>query len=262
MQKLTTLIQVTPQWMSNGIFAAIATKNMPWTDAATVLDLDYYGNRSGQKITSPLVDLLLVDGVLQSSAMDSLADVIVAKYGYNWGRMWDALHTDYNPLDNYSLTEHENREDTGNEKNTGTVKTDRTAESENTVTTNNNTNITNGGTIVTDRSSSDKVFGYNSTTGKDNTSTTGKDTVTDSTTQNTVDGGTQTTDYSDTTSDTRTDNTNRDTTMTVERKLTRSGITGGNYQDMLERELEVRKQVFFDYVFDCVDKILTSPIYI
>ena len=52
----------TVDWLSgNGIFTVMASNNsLPWANNPTPIDLDYdyYGNHSGNKITSCLVDKL------------------------------------------------------------------------------------------------------------------------------------------------------------------------------------------------------------
>ena len=72
------------------------------------LDLDYFGNHSGRKATSPLIDILLEDYELDEldiSLKSKLADIIFVKYGLKWNKLYDTLVAEYNPIENYSMTE-------------------------------------------------------------------------------------------------------------------------------------------------------------
>lgn len=63
------------------------------------LDTEYIYLRSGDKSISPL---------LEHSALDKVASIIVMKFGDKWNRLYDAFITQvYNPLENYSMTETE-----------------------------------------------------------------------------------------------------------------------------------------------------------
>jgi hypothetical protein len=66
-------------------------------DMAGDLDTEYLYLRSGDKSISPL---------LEHSALDKVASIIVSKFGDKWNRLYDAFITQtYNPLNNYSMTE-------------------------------------------------------------------------------------------------------------------------------------------------------------
>ena len=133
----------TVDWLSGkGIFTVMASNNsLPWTNNPLPLDLDfdYYGNHSGNKITSCLVDKLSDEnGKLSDSNMESLARIIFSKYHDNWERAWYALSLEYNPIHNYD----------GDEK----VTTERTYENTNNTTLSNtkthNLSVDNTGTVT------------------------------------------------------------------------------------------------------------------
>ena len=68
-------------------------------DMAGDLDTEYIYLRSGDKSISPL---------LEHSALDKVASIIVMKFGDKWNRLYDAFITSvYNPIENYSMTETE-----------------------------------------------------------------------------------------------------------------------------------------------------------
>lgn len=99
-------------WLNGkGIVKALTDNyDVPWAQVldGQSLDDDYYGNRSGTKLVSPLVDKLLnSDGELTDANLNRLAKVIYNKYGAGWDKAYAALYADYNPIENYNMTETE-----------------------------------------------------------------------------------------------------------------------------------------------------------
>ena len=109
-----TLSSVTENFMTDGIFTYLVNSTA-WTapfSNAIELNLQYYGNISGDKPISPLVNKLLGDNETLSVAnMTSLANVLIAMYGKKWNKLWDTTQLDYNPIENYSMVEAENIND-------------------------------------------------------------------------------------------------------------------------------------------------------
>ena len=104
-----------PNWQEGeGIFDKIMELAvMPWSDDTTVtsavLDMEYFGNRSGSKFCSPIVKKLLnVDGEVSDSARDTLARIIIAKYRIPWTRLWMTNEVTYSPINNYDMQETRN----------------------------------------------------------------------------------------------------------------------------------------------------------
>lgn len=108
--KILRLTDVWPDWPVNGIFTALSSIEgftPPWgPDPVKSLDMQYHGNHSGHKLTSPLVDDLL-DGstALTTDQKKQLAAVCVSIYGKNWAKLWSTLEFEYNPIENYDMTE-------------------------------------------------------------------------------------------------------------------------------------------------------------
>ena len=103
-----TLIEVNPDWLVNGIFTAMQNFDIPWKNLGinTFLDIEYYGNNSGSKLISPLVDKLLnADEELTQNELVLLARVIFTLNGVNWSKLWSTLSLEYNPIENYSMVE-------------------------------------------------------------------------------------------------------------------------------------------------------------
>lgn len=210
--------------ITNGLFTALNNFNVPWKDAVSSTDLNVaFYNHSGQKIISNVVNHFLDDtNRLTSDGLDKLCSTLVSVYGKNWSKLYNTLDLDYNPINNYDMTE----ESEDNETNTGT-----------------NTDVKTG--YDTSKATADTnalVYGFNSATGvnsNDNKSTT---------------------DQSVTYNTTNTDTINH--TTTNKHKLTRSGNIGvTTSQQMIQAERDLWLWYYFDAVFDDIDKLLTLRIY-
>lgn len=92
----------TPQ--SQGIFTYLNDLDVPWKNAIseTILNSMYYYNHSGCKQISPLMGYFLP---MTYQNMKELAAHAYTIYGVNWSKLWETLNFDYNPIENYSMTE-------------------------------------------------------------------------------------------------------------------------------------------------------------
>lgn len=111
--------------------AALTGVEIPWTENNALLDIDYIYRWSGYKSISPLVKHLLGnDSEMSAAGYNTLAGIIWAHFGTPWTRMYDALVAEYEPLENYRLTEVENTDisDDGSDRTTGS-STDNTSSS-------------------------------------------------------------------------------------------------------------------------------------
>lgn len=170
----------TVDWLSgNGIFTVMASNNsLPWADNTTPIDLDYdyYGNHSGNKITSCLVDKLSdKNGELSTENMERLARIIFSKYHENWERAWYALSLEYNPIHNYDGDETVTTERTYENTNNNTLTNTKThnLSVDNTGTVTDNDTITKTGTDITN------IINVEDKTGSDTLTKSGKETNTD-----------------------------------------------------------------------------------
>ena len=95
-----------------GIFQkieALTGVEIPWSEDNALLDIDYVYRWSGYKSISPLVKHLLGnDATMGSAGYNTLAGIIWAYFGEAWTRKYNALVAEYNPLNNYDMTETEN----------------------------------------------------------------------------------------------------------------------------------------------------------
>lgn len=102
--------------MTAGIWQQMETAGLkvPWTSdvmPAADLDMMYYGTH-GDKITSPLVDKLLKDGVLSDEAVSRLAQLINHKYYQQWAKLYQLFTLEYDPVMNTDVTDEETVEST------------------------------------------------------------------------------------------------------------------------------------------------------
>lgn len=133
MKKLIEVI-TTP---TESIFYALQNFNVPWVedDINEELDIDYLFNRSGNKITSALVDFFVntETGKIDNLSMVTLANVLYTKYGAKWIKEYATLSLQYNPINNYDMTEQMTNDITTHQfghTNTRTDNTDETIETE------------------------------------------------------------------------------------------------------------------------------------
>lgn len=103
---LTDLYQ---KWMSDGeLFTMMGVRHVtPWAEETDgkALDLEYFGNRSGSKIVAPLLEKMLTETGLSDAAKQNIVDLIWIRFGRNWTKLWNTLTVEYNPIENYRMTE-------------------------------------------------------------------------------------------------------------------------------------------------------------
>lgn len=93
-----------------GIFDALEFigAEVPWKDSADsiLLDIEYFGNRSGGKYVSPVIMNMLDDHTELSEAdRVLLARIIWVKFGEPWKHLWDTNVIAYNPIHNYNMVD-------------------------------------------------------------------------------------------------------------------------------------------------------------
>lgn len=94
---------------AQSIFYALQNFDVPWQELSinAELDFDYLFNRSGKKITSPLVDFFIdtETGKIDSTSLVMLANIIVTKYGKKWDKLYATYDFEYDPISNYDMEE-------------------------------------------------------------------------------------------------------------------------------------------------------------
>ena len=229
---MARLIDYFPSWANKGIFNSdIVMGWTPWWDSLTIadkngLDLEYFGNRSGYKWASPLIDKIAstfdirtIDTSTLNFQALALHNAIKGMYGEDWKKMWEVWNLDYDPIYNYNMTEDFKGKDKG----------DKTTETE---------------TASKSRTEMDVVNSVKPLNTNTFESLSKTDTDSETTRQ-------------------KSNNTSKET----------EGSTGENeylkhrfgnigtlaYQDMVKRELDLRRQHFFDIIMTDLDKVLTIP---
>lgn len=123
----TRLNDVFPEWLAGGgIFSTFQTFPVPWRNEniSRALDIEYHGNVSGEKIISPLVEKIRSGDTLTDTEKTMLATSILAVCGANWGKQWETLSFEYNPIENYSMVEQMTNDETVTEYGKSITRTD------------------------------------------------------------------------------------------------------------------------------------------
>lgn len=239
-----TLYEVSPTAFSVGdlgIFTYLDSMDVPWKDLdlTTTLNHLYYGNHSGDKIVSPIIDKLISHNdtpVLTVAQVTALAQMIYNLNHDRWNRLWEVNKYDYDPGENYNMAENEITEFGHTSTRTDNLQHGETGDStqtpQNTVTETNTRYGFNGGEVGQKADEIETVNG-----GKIENEYTNN--YTDTGTQETAEGGEN------------------------ERNLTRHGNIGvTTTSKMLEEVINLWQWNFFrDVVFKDVDLVLTIPIY-
>lgn len=227
-----TLNSVYPEWVTKGIFSYLNALEVPWKNdvSGNQLDIIYHGSRSGNKIIGSLIENYLDNNTVSDDNKIIIAQAIYTIYINNWNALYKTLSLEYNPIENYSMTETENVQDTHK----GTLES------------NGNNTDTYTETTLVDDTSNNQLWGFNSTDSVNSDKQTG-DTTRDV----------------ESTMDSTHKNTDRETKdITSDRTLKRSGNIGvTTSQQMIESERQLWLWNFFESVFSDIDKILVLKIY-
>lgn len=270
---------------TNNIFAEMADNHvLPWSEdesiSSTLLMFEYINNYSGRKITSPAVDNNLDDdNKLTTSGFETLCDIAYMMYAKKWARNWAVLTAEYNPIENYSMTENEKTDYGKTNTLSGTdslqmTGTDTHAHTGSDTTTHNGSHSDAHTGTLTDNGSNgeeNQVSAFNSSSYQDaskSTGTVGNTRTFNDTVQTTYNDETETLQHGHTDTETRnmTDATTygrKDTASGKdERSLTRSGNIGvTTSQQMLQSDIDLWKWNFFYEVFSDIDSVFTISTY-
>ena len=93
-----------------GIFNALNTLSpLPWSGETSIsnvsLDVEYYGNISGGKIVSPLIDRIVEGETATSTEENKIANVIISMYYMKWAKLYASMQFEYDPIENYDMLE-------------------------------------------------------------------------------------------------------------------------------------------------------------
>lgn len=280
--KMVTMREMYPNMMlGDGIMSDLSDFSVPWKQAVTdgdisttFLDMGYYSH-SAQKFTSPIMnDVSEGTPPLSSMERTNVAGMLTTLFNRKWKRIWDLASVEYNPINNYDMSETESTElgIESESRNSGTITNvvDDTTHETGTVTNVTDTDTSQTGTVSDSGSNSnaDNLFGFNSSVavGADTSSGTATNTRTnnlagtDDTTETKTNNLTTDKDITDT--ETRQLVTANDSTHTTERTLEKAGNIGvTTTQKMVMDELEAWQWTFFQSVFEDIDSICCLDIY-
>ena len=190
-----------------------------------MLDADYFGGHSADKYVSPLFQKtydFTRDAESPFNALNSrLAQIIYNRFAVKWKKIYDALMTEYNPLENYSMEEIR----------TPDLTTDETQNEKTDVTTERETSATNSYKGF----NADDPVEVNKTDGDETTTTTGA--------------------KADNEISKKIEQTGTET-LTRSGNI---GVTTS--QQMLESEFKVRQYDFYKMVYNDIDSVLCLSIY-
>ena len=294
---LTKLNDVYKNWATgDGVFTDLATFEPPWNaendaNLTANLNMAYHGAHSGDKNISPVVHKFLASE--DANTRTKLAKIIYTMYADKWAKLWDALEIEYNPLNNYDMVERETpAEITHTMTPAETTETITPAETTETVTPAETTSESKPAKVTTEN----ELAAFNSSGYSDASKTTATGDVNDKGVDTfSVDtAGTNKTEVDTAGSDkievdtagsnkivvdkagtTKTEVDTAGTTKTEvdaagsdvltvqnDRVLTRSGNIGVmSSQSLLQSEIELRKWLYYQSVFNDIDNILTLSIY-
>lgn len=227
----------------------------------TPLQKELYYN-FGNRPLSPLIESVIEDDkaeTITESIWELVLGMIVYMYGDNWERIYKAITADYDPIENYSMSETE----TGDRENTVTREDNTTNNGTTTNKTTNSTSSTSTGKAeVVDHSENNlQIYGFNSTSFHPS-NTNDADTSSDTTTNNTTEMSGS---INENGTITNTINTQGNETgnETHNRTLKRSGNIGvTTSQQMIESEIELRKYRLRYEIMHSIGSYLTTDVYI
>lgn len=217
----------------HGIFDALVFigADLPWKDKteSTVLDTEYFGNRSGGKFVAPVIMNLLGESTeLTEDDRVLLARIIWTKFGEPWKHLWETNVVAYNPIHNYNMIDRREL---------------ARGESETKVGRGNSVDTTEHGR---GNESKDYVAGINNT---DEVGKLSNRTVSQESGKTSVKG----------TDDRKDDSVRASNEVETTERSGNIGVT--TTQKMLSEERELWMWNFFDQVYKDIDSVLSLPIY-
>ena len=264
---------------SDKLFPSVTVgTNSPWLSSLDVM----FAMRFGERRLRNIIDALKFHNKATESITSEeqrntviIAQMINERFADKWNHIADALGIEYNPLENYNR----NEDSSFQHSNTGAdsdVKTFDNRQDEKSVsggyTDADTRGVTKGGKIKTERETNDNVYGFNTTDADGVPSD--KQTMTE-----TIEYAPDSSAYTETNSGSiqRTYNTYKETNKPTGTETLTHNINNGSFgwdksnisgnigvttsQQMLESELEVRRNMLYDIVLNDIAEFLTISIY-
>lgn len=238
--KMPVTLRAYMSGITQGIFEVMEGQheNLPWESSTLSIDtpvlddmlLNLYGNR----IISPAAERMGGAVPVPASAIPAISDYIYMMHKEKWARIAAAIAAEYNPINNYDMTESETGEDTHSGTDTQTDSGTDTA------------TVQHGQTLS--GSEQTQIFGFDSAAGTDSETRTTSSTA----------GGTDTS----TLQHGKTTETEHGLQIGRIRQLTRSGNIGVTTSaQMVQGEIDLRQYSFWEQVVRDAADVLTVPCY-
>lgn len=244
MNNLTLRSYFTDWIAGNGLFELAPFISLSWVSGKQrQLNHLYFGGNSGLKLASPYVEAQSVNGEINYDRKVAIATDLVAMFGVQWTKLYEATVQVYDPLDTMAWSEERTLEKGGGIKTVIAMSENNTG----TDTTQQNISSTEEG------ENSHGVFGFNTVLNVPYPADKDSDTTTNTATSTSTRTPNLTRDWGGT-NDWKTDETETETRQ-------RSGRDTGAPQELLLKEFEVRKMNFYKQVFADIDSILALTIY-
>lgn len=218
---IDSVLAVNPSLIFNDLVLKEDLNDFINNNNVALLNQDYYLSHSGDKYVSPFVEKLYDDGKTATEITSFVSSIVYNRFGAKWKKIYDALMTEYNPLENYSMEEERTPDLT--EEETQNEKSDVTTERE-TSATNSYKGFNANDPIV-----------VNKTDGDETTTTSGAK-LDNEVTKSTTHTGTE--------------------TLTRAGNI---GVTTS--QQMLESEFKVRQYDFYKMIYNDIDSVLCLSVY-
>ncbi len=111
--------------IGNGIFTAMdAIQSLPFDVSPTIMDIEYFGNISGGKIVSPIIDRIVTGDEISATEIQKLSNIIISMYYERWQKLLATMSLEYNPIQNYDMVEQMTNDETVHEYGKTVQRTD------------------------------------------------------------------------------------------------------------------------------------------
>lgn len=238
--KMPVTLRAYMSGITQGIFEVMERlhESLPWESSTLTIDTpvldDMLLNLYGARIISPAAERMGGTVPVPASAIPAIADYIYMMCKEKWKRIAAAIAAEYNPINNYDMTETEQGTDTHSGTDTQTDSGTDTA------------TVQHGQTLSGTEQT--QIFGFDSSTGTDS----------ETRTTSSTSGGSDTS----TVQHGKTTETEHGLQIGRNRTLTRSGNIGVTTSaQMVQGEIDVRQYNFWEQVVRDAADILTVPCY-
>ena len=111
--------------IGQGIFDSMnQIQDLPFPVSPLIMDIEYFGNVSGNKIVSPLIDRIVSEDEITPTEKNTISSIIIAMYYEKWEKLYHTFELEYNPIQNYDMVETMTNDETVHEYGKTVQRTD------------------------------------------------------------------------------------------------------------------------------------------